>query len=308
MSSESLLVEVSTSYDEFAAGVTACLRTWSVLRTAMENGWNNNVNNNHGEDLRSMILSCMNGIDRIPKKPIASLYDLEDYISYYMEDIYCIILEDNSEQQLSQTIYTLYEQCCFYNNYILSRQLVSIDMNNTNKLSQLPILQESILQIDSDSDDDNMDDDDDNNTNNNNNLKTDNNDNMDMDMMDNTPEQQQQEQQQMEQQQIQQQQIQLQQQVQQLVQQQQLQRVQSQQQSQQGQSLIIPCINYSAKIYWNQPLFTNNIIKKKKTSSQRVRQLGEQEDGVVENINNKPIIDDDGFATIPIKSKKKAPK
>lgn len=294
----------SSSYDEFAAGVTACLRTWSALRTAVEHGWT--TSSGIEEQIRSTILSCFDGISRIPQKPLSTLYDLEDYLFAMMEDYYSVVLEDNSEQQIAETIMTLYDQCCFYHHYELSRQLVSVAMRNFGANHPPPtstgavgLPTESILPSDSDSDDDDMVGGDDHN--NDGNDIIDDDAMMDIEMMTvDEPENitappesiqiQQQQQHQHQQQQMQQQQIQQ----------------QSQQQQQAAQTtLLIPCPNYSAKEYWNHPLFPSHhhgpVKKKTDNAVVPVRQLGEP----MAPAASKVIVDDDGFAMVPKKNKKK---
>jgi pre-rRNA-processing protein TSR2 len=66
---------------EFQAGVTACIRSWSVLKTAIEQGWGNPIK---AEELRVLIFQCMDFSNRTPKKPLSDLYDFEDYLMVFM--------------------------------------------------------------------------------------------------------------------------------------------------------------------------------------------------------------------------------
>ena len=49
--------------EEFRAGVTACLRSWSALRTAVESGWGGGERESQGkaDDLRKSIFDIMDG-------------------------------------------------------------------------------------------------------------------------------------------------------------------------------------------------------------------------------------------------------
>lgn len=48
---------------EFQLGATACLRSWSALRTAVESGWGGGERESQAkaEELRNYILQTMNG-------------------------------------------------------------------------------------------------------------------------------------------------------------------------------------------------------------------------------------------------------
>ena len=98
--------------DDFRAGVTACLRSWSALRTAVESGWGGNVreSQNKAEELRRNIFDIMDG----SKCPIPNFTvdDLQDNLAIYLEEEFSVTLEDNSEKQVAETIFTMYEQCC----------------------------------------------------------------------------------------------------------------------------------------------------------------------------------------------------
>lgn len=106
---------------EFQAGVTACLRLWSVLKTCLDNGWGTLPK---AEEIRTMIYTSMDGTSVRPKKPFMDRIDLEDYLAIYMEEEFSLVLEDESEQQIATTLFTLYEQCCFQNNISLAKQLI----------------------------------------------------------------------------------------------------------------------------------------------------------------------------------------
>ena len=65
----------ANAIEEFRAGVTACLRSWSALRTAVESGWGGGERESQGkaDDLRKYILNIMDG----SKCPIPN-FELED--------------------------------------------------------------------------------------------------------------------------------------------------------------------------------------------------------------------------------------
>lgn len=153
------------AYYEFQAGVTACLRSWSALRTAVASGWGPV---NKAEEIREIILTCMDGKTKIPKKPLSDLIDLEDYLAIFLEEEFSIVLEDESEKQVADLVFTLYERCCFCNDFSLSRQLVQ----NADRIQSASTTTGSAIQIQSpcedidDDDDDLIDDNDDEQENN----------------------------------------------------------------------------------------------------------------------------------------------
>lgn len=53
----------TNAIEEFRAGVTACLRSWSALRTAVESGWGGGERESQGkaDDLRKSIFDIMDG-------------------------------------------------------------------------------------------------------------------------------------------------------------------------------------------------------------------------------------------------------
>jgi len=103
---------------EFQAGITAALRSWSALRTAVEQEFGGVHSISKAENLRLTILESF-----IPK-PKWSLDELEDYLVLYMEDEFSTLLEDDSEREMARLLFMLFEQCT-QGNFTLSRQLVS---------------------------------------------------------------------------------------------------------------------------------------------------------------------------------------
>ena len=109
--------------DEFRAGLTACLRSWSALRTAVESGWGGNESLKKAEDLRTNILEHLDGSCFPPR--IITIDDLEDNLAIYMEEEFSVVLEDNSERQVADAIWRMYEGC-HKGDPSLARQLVSV--------------------------------------------------------------------------------------------------------------------------------------------------------------------------------------
>jgi hypothetical protein len=107
------------NYVEFQAGVTAALRTWSALRTAVEQSWGPT---SAAEDLRDNIYRHFHdggGGGGGPSRKngrggfggIMTRDELEDNLLDYMEDEFGLILEDGSERELSDLICRMYEGC-----------------------------------------------------------------------------------------------------------------------------------------------------------------------------------------------------
>jgi len=104
---------------EFQAGVTAVLRSWSPLKTAVANEWGGIDSKSKANDLRSHILQAF-------AQKLVDQYELEDNLLLYMEEEFSIVLEDSSEQQVAMTICSMYQQCCQHGNYTTCRQMVSL--------------------------------------------------------------------------------------------------------------------------------------------------------------------------------------
>ena len=96
--------------DEFRAGVTASLRSWSALRTAVEAGWGGANSQQKAEDLRSNIYEHFNG-SAVPPKHMSDVVDLEDALAIFMEEEFSLTLEDGSEKQIADIIWRLYATC-----------------------------------------------------------------------------------------------------------------------------------------------------------------------------------------------------
>jgi pre-rRNA-processing protein TSR2 len=141
---------------EFKAGVTACLRSWSALRTAVDSGWGGNDSVAKADDLRDNIYRVMNGQTA---RPTIELEDLEDNLAIYMEEEFSVVLEDSSEQQVAQTLFRLYEECV-QGKIALAEQLVTTALNYDRQIAAYPVQIQS-TEHDDDEDDDDDDDDDD---------------------------------------------------------------------------------------------------------------------------------------------------
>ena len=96
--------------DEFRAGVTASLRSWSALRTAVESGWGGSESIQKAEDLRSNIFEHFNGA-AVPPKTMVDVTDLEDALAIFMEEEFSVVLDDGSERQIADVIWKMYEAC-----------------------------------------------------------------------------------------------------------------------------------------------------------------------------------------------------
>ena len=113
----------TNAMEEFRAGVTACLRSWSALRTAVESGWGGGERESQSkaEELRRSIFDIMNG----SQCPIPNFdqTDLADNLAIYLEEEFSVTLEDDSELQVADAIFRMYETCC-QGDTSIARQMV----------------------------------------------------------------------------------------------------------------------------------------------------------------------------------------
>eukprot|EP00585_Thalassiosira_rotula_P003961 CAMPEP_0196136772 /NCGR_PEP_ID=MMETSP0910-20130528/4969_1 /TAXON_ID=49265 /ORGANISM="Thalassiosira rotula, Strain GSO102" /LENGTH=118 /DNA_ID=CAMNT_0041397111 /DNA_START=197 /DNA_END=550 /DNA_ORIENTATION=+ len=93
-------------YTDFKAGTTAALRSWSALRTAVEQSWGGSHSASKAEDLRSNIFAFFDGTS---PKPKMDSFELEENLLGYMEDEFGVVLEDGSERELADLIVRMYE-------------------------------------------------------------------------------------------------------------------------------------------------------------------------------------------------------
>jgi len=103
------------SQDEvfFRAGVTACLRSWSALRTAVLSGWGGGplICHAKAEDLRLWIIQQYNEQSAVLFSQQQSLDELEDSLAIYLEEEFSVTLEDGSERQVAETLIRLAHEC-----------------------------------------------------------------------------------------------------------------------------------------------------------------------------------------------------
>eukprot|EP00977_Amphora_coffeiformis_P021741 scaffold9813_cov144-Amphora_coffeaeformis.AAC.2 len=144
-------------YDEFRAGLTACLRSWSAFRAAVEGGWGGSESLAKAEDLRHNILQYFDGSSFQPKA--LSIDDLEDNLAIYMEEEFAVVLEDNSERQVADTIWRMYEQC-MKGDASLSKQVVEAANSVIQQSTAYPVKVQA-PEEDDDDDDEMMDSNDD---------------------------------------------------------------------------------------------------------------------------------------------------
>lgn len=106
------IVTMNTPYIEFQAGVTAALRSWSALRTAVEQSWGPRGTAEAAaaaaDDLRSNIFAYFDGTSPNPK---LKQDELEDNLLDYMEEEFGVVLEDGSEREVADLICRMYELC-----------------------------------------------------------------------------------------------------------------------------------------------------------------------------------------------------
>lgn len=143
-------------YDEFRAGLTACLRSWSALRAAVEGGWGGNESCTKAEDLRNNILQHFDGSGFQPRT--LTIDDLEDNLAIYLEEEFAVVLEDNSERQVADAIWRMYEQC-MKGDASLAKHLVDAANGVIQQSSAYPVrVQAPAMDGDGDDDDDEDDD------------------------------------------------------------------------------------------------------------------------------------------------------
>lgn len=145
MSAQQNLPTIEQATLEFRNGVTAALRSWSAFRTAVQSEWGGIESKDKAEYLRNYIFESL---DYNLAKPKLDIDDLEDHLAIYMEEEFSIVLEDESERQVSQLIWQLY-QTCGKGDFALSRQTVA---NSANLVTNEKVN----IQCDSDDSDDEM--------------------------------------------------------------------------------------------------------------------------------------------------------
>lgn len=123
---------------EFQAGVTACLISWSAFRTAVESGWGggDRESQKKAEDLRTHLFSKFDG----KKCPLTNYdaVDLADDLAIYIEEEFSVTLEDDSERQLAEYIFRMYEDC-WNGNPTSARQAVAQAVSAVALNAQYPV-------------------------------------------------------------------------------------------------------------------------------------------------------------------------
>lgn len=135
--------------EEFRAGVTATLRSWSALRAAVESGWGGVESQQKADELRQHIYEVFAGTS-----PTMDQYDLEDNLAIYMEEQFSVVLEDESERQVAAMLYRMYEEC-LQGNVTLARQAVESAQRADAIKNAFPV---QVTSTGDDDDDDDMSD------------------------------------------------------------------------------------------------------------------------------------------------------
>ena len=142
-----------TMMDEFRAGLTACLRSWSPFRTAVESGWGGGESLSKAEDLRKNILEHMDGSAFPPAR--LTVDDLEDNLAIYLEEEFSVTLEDGSERQIAECLWRMYEGCS-KGDPSLAREIVALSEKALVASAAYPVQIQSAEQDEDDDDDEAM--------------------------------------------------------------------------------------------------------------------------------------------------------
>lgn len=138
--------------NEFRAGVTAVLRTWSAFRTAVESHWGGDDSLRKAEDLRNNILEHFDG-SSVPPKSMSDVTDLEDALAIYMEEEFSLQLEDRSEQETARLIWEMYDKCS-KGDFQLALQMVESAETVVAKVKSYPVKVQAPEHDDDEEDDD----------------------------------------------------------------------------------------------------------------------------------------------------------
>jgi pre-rRNA-processing protein TSR2 len=136
--------------DEFRAGVTACLRSWSALRTSVQNEWGGPTSVEKAESLRNEIISSLQN------RSLSDIMDLEDALAIYMEEEFSIVLDDGSEKQVADAVWRMYEEAGVGRS-TLAMQVIQMAEQVTKEFGHLPLQVQSSEPMDDDDDDDDDD-------------------------------------------------------------------------------------------------------------------------------------------------------
>lgn len=115
---------INVATEELQAGITAILRSWDALRTAVQNEWGGLDSTTKAENLRNHLFEYF---DYKKVKKGITREELEDHIDLYMEDEFTIVLEDESEKHVVQVMFEMYEKCG-NGDFSLSREVRSTQM------------------------------------------------------------------------------------------------------------------------------------------------------------------------------------
>ena len=132
--------------EEFRAGLTATLKSWSALRAAVEGGWGGVQSQEKAEELRQHLYENFQGTT-----PKMDIYDLEDNLAIYMEEQFSVVLEDQSERQVADMLHRMHE-ACVKGDVTLARQAVESAQRAEAIKNAFPV---QVQNTDDDDDDDN---------------------------------------------------------------------------------------------------------------------------------------------------------
>jgi pre-rRNA-processing protein TSR2 len=134
--------------EEFRAGVTATFRSWSALRAAVESGWGGVQSQAKADELRQHVYDVFDG-----STPKLDQYDLEDNLAIYMEEQFSVVLEDDSERQVADVLFRMYE-ACLKGDVTLARQAVESAQRAEVIKNAFPV---QVQNTEDDDDDEDMD-------------------------------------------------------------------------------------------------------------------------------------------------------
>jgi pre-rRNA-processing protein TSR2 len=132
--------------DEFRAGVTACLRSWSALRTSVQNEWGGPTSVEKAEALRNEVITSLQN------RSLSDVIDLEDALAIYMEEEFSIVLDDGSEKQVADVLWRMYEEACIGSS-TLAMHVIQMAEQVTKEFGHLPLQIQSSEPMDDDDDD-----------------------------------------------------------------------------------------------------------------------------------------------------------
>jgi pre-rRNA-processing protein TSR2 len=140
--------------EEFRAGVTACLRSWSAFRQAVEAGWGGVESQAKADDLRDNIYQIFDGSSNPPRS--MEQEDLEDNLAIFMEEEFSVVLEDRSEAQVADMLWRMYDGC-YKGDSTLARQMVAAAESVVASSAKYPVQVQSNEHDDDDDDDEMID-------------------------------------------------------------------------------------------------------------------------------------------------------